>query len=213
LRTEKVTGTLEKLNGTVIGRILLKKYKIVLPSILMLLFVGCNTVEKQPANSIPTTKNVDISTTSKGTDSYNSQIIINEKSMEKTSTFTFDMSKEEVVTKLDKMKVKIINEIEITTSKDDPQWGNKQLWTEGLSFSFDKNNRLYDINIHGDLATSLGLKNGDSVEKIEELYGTDYRKNKTNTGFVYEYVIDKYYFRVLFETEEVTGWGISKYKF
>ncbi|WP_315082070.1 hypothetical protein [uncultured Clostridium sp.] len=143
----------------------------------------------------------------------NSQITINEKSLDENSTFYFGMSKEDVISKLDKFKIKVENEIEISSSKDDPQYGNKQIWTQDISFTFNKENKLSVINIKENLPTSLGLKEGDSIEKLESLYGKNYSKYKTDNGFIYEYSINNYYFHVFLENEKVTEWEISKYKF
>lgn len=142
----------------------------------------------------------------------NSKIAINEKSLDENSTFYFGMSKESVISKLNKLNLKIENEIEITTSENDPEWGNKQIWTKDISFTFDKNNKLYAISIKKDIPTSLGLKRGDSIERLEKLYDKNYTKHKLDIGFAYEYVINDYYFSVCFENGKVTEWKISKYK-
>ncbi|WP_252247560.1 hypothetical protein [Clostridium sp. ZBS4] len=143
----------------------------------------------------------------------NSKIIINEKSLDKNSTFYFGMSKKDVISKLDKLQLKVENEIEISSGKDDPQYGNKQIWTKDISFTFDKENKLSVINVKEDIKTSLDLKKGDSIEKLEKLYGKNYNKYKIDTGSMYEYSFNNYYFHVFLENEKVTEWEISKYKF
>lgn len=57
------------------------------------------------------------------------------------------MSKEAVMSKLNKIKLKVENEIEITSSQKDPEWGNKVIWTKDISFTFDKKNKLYALSI------------------------------------------------------------------
>ncbi|AOR25137.1 hypothetical protein [Clostridium taeniosporum] len=157
--------------------------------------------------------NKEESTKAVKTTASNSQITINEKSLDKNSTFYFGMSKEDLTSKLNKIKLAIENEIEITSSENDPEFGNKQIWTKDISFSFNKENKLYAINIKENIPTSLGLKNGDSIEKLEKLYGKDYAKYKTDIGLLYQYCINDCYFKVYFENGKLTEWGISKYKF
>ncbi|KYH30052.1 hypothetical protein CLTEP_26930 [Clostridium tepidiprofundi DSM 19306] len=144
-----------------------------------------------------------------------SKIFINEKSVkDKKSTFPFGMSKDELMIKLKKLKLKVKGEIEITSSKEDPELGNPIIMTDDISFSFDRNNQLlYAIGIKQNIPTSLGLKNGDSLEKIVKLYGTNYKKYNPGNGFVYEYCFNNHYFRVFIEQDKVTGWAVSKYKF
>ncbi|NFG42522.1 hypothetical protein FC789_15410 [Clostridium botulinum] len=143
----------------------------------------------------------------------NSKIIINEKSLDKNSTFYFGMSKDDVISKLDKLQLKVENEIEISSGKDDPQYGNKQIWTKDISFTFNKENKLSVINVKEDIKTSLDLKKGDSIEKLEKLYGKNYNKYKIDNGSMYEYSFNNNYFHVFLENEKVTEWEISKYKF
>ncbi|EJO5347451.1 hypothetical protein NRP93_001530 [Clostridium botulinum] len=126
-------------------------------------FSNCETNKnKSNVSNLNKSKN-----SSKKVTNSNSKIGINEKSLDKNSTFYFGMSKESVISKLNKLNLKVENEIEITTSDNDPEWGNKQIWSNNISFSFDKNNKLYAINIKKNIPTSLGLKIGDSVEKLE----------------------------------------------
>ncbi|WP_105177650.1 hypothetical protein [Clostridium cagae] len=219
----------------------MKKYLTIISIILTIFLVGCtntkdsnntNTSTKESDDSISSTNNSEkVTNTDKDKSSKvtknnkdksektietvasNSKIIINEKSLDKNSTFYFGMSKKYVISKLDKLQLKVENEIEISSGKDDPQYGNKQIWTKDISFTFDKENKLSVINVKEDIKTSLDLKKGDSIEKLEQLYGKNYNKYKIDNGSMYEYSFNNYYFHVFLENEKVTEWEISKYKF
>lgn len=201
----------------------MKKYKIILPmmlSILLSLFIaGCSNSNKTVETKGDDTKSVSETSgsgkTESGKETTNSNdkiLMIDVKSMDKSTPFSFGMSKDNVVAKLKDLKLEVKNEIEITSSKDDPEYGNKQLWAEGISFSFDKNNQLYAINVNENIETSLGLKKGNSIEQIEKLYGKNYVKLTTAAGSAYEYTFGDHYFRVFTEADKVTEWVVSKYK-
>ena len=181
----------------------MKKYNFILLIVLLLFFVGCANIEKTVKTE--NKGNVTLSAT-------NDKIFIDVKSMDETSTFPFRMTKDNVVIKLKELKLEVKNEIEITSEEDDPEFGNKQIWTDGIIFSFDKNNDLYCINVNENIPTSLHLKKGDSLEKTENLYGKKYTKHNTDTALVYEYTFADHYFRVFLEEDKVTQWVVSKYK-
>jgi len=207
----------------------MKKYKLILSIVFSFFIVGCNnngmkiqsvSVAKDNKNVSTSIKNIEgKNSTNKMQDkkeisNSESKIFINEKSVkDKTSTFPFGMSKNELMIKLEKLKLEVKGEIEITSSKEDPELGNSVVLTDDISFSFDKNNQLYAIKVSQNIPTSLGLKNGDSLEKTEKLYGTNYKKYNPENGFVYEYRFNNHYFKVFIEQDKITGWAVSKYKF
>ena len=141
------------------------------------------------------------------------KIFIDVKTIDKDSTFPFGMSKDNVRAKLNKLKLEVKSEIEITSSENDPEWGNRVMLADGISFSFNKNNQLYCISVTQNLSTSLNLKIGDSLEKTEKLYGKNHTKYNFENGFVYEYTFNNHYFRVFIKADKVTRLVISKYKF
>lgn len=173
-----------------------------------------NTAGSKDNNSTSADKtNTGLSNDPGKTPNSNSKIIIDVKTMDKSGTFWFGMSKDDVISKLKNLKLEVLNEIEITNSKDSAEYGNKQIWAEGISFSFDKNdNQLYSINVNGNIATSLGLKVGDSAAKMEKLYGKEYARFNTGSASGHEYTFGKHYFRVFVEGNKVTGWNVSKNK-
>lgn len=219
----------------------MKKFKLLLPIILSIFIIGRNSGEKSVQSKIEETQNPSESkdnkdvheskdtstinksaedkTSSNKTEDRNegsnsaSKISIDVKTVDKTSTFPFGMSKDNVMLKLKDLKLEVINETEITSREDNPEWGNKVVSIDGISFSFDKSNQLYAINVLDKISTSLDLKKGDSLEKAENLYGKNHNKYTTENGFVFEYTFDDHYFRVFIEGDKVSHWAVSKYKF
>lgn len=215
----------------------MKKYKIILPILLSLVAIGCSnsktttevkdkevkTVNKTVTDKDSSSK--DSSTTSKvaeeknktsnkkDSSNSNANIIIDVKSMDNNSTFSFGMSKDSVKSKLKDLKLEVNNEIEITDGKDSKELGNKQLWVDGISFSFDKNSQLYCVSVNEEIPTSLEIKKGDSLEKIESIYGKDYIKHATELGTIYEYTFGNHYFRAVINDGKLTEWTVSKLKF
>jgi hypothetical protein len=189
----------------------MKNHKLIPIIVISIFIAGCTNAGKNQA--IKTTKDskdtsaVSISTGEKNT------IFIDVKSVNKTSTFSFGMSKDNVMAKLRELKIEVKDEIEITSRKDDPEFGNKVVLADGISFSFDKNNQLYAISCNEKIPTSLGLKKGDLLKKAEELYGKSYNKYTTENGLVYEYAFNDHYFKVFIEAGKVSEWAVSKYKF
>lgn len=228
----------------------MKKYFLILPLVLSIFMIGCNSGEKAVQTNIEETQNssgskdnkdnkdskdtltIDKSAEDKtstnntenedstnktedkkGTSNSEGAIFIDVKTVDKTSTFPFGMSQDNVKAKLKELKLEVINEIEITSSEDDPEWGNKVVISDGISFSFDKSNKLYGINVTENIPTSLGLKKGASLVETEKLYGKGYNKYKVENGLVYEYTFNSHYFKVFIEGDKVAHWAVSKYKF
>lgn len=190
----------------------MKNHKLIPIIVISLFIAGCTNAGKN--QTINTTKdNKDTSAVSISTVEENNTIFIDVKSVDKASTFPFGMSKDNVMAKLRELKIEVKNEIEITSREDDPEFGNKVVLADGISFSFDKNNQLYAISCNEKISTSLGLKKGDLLKKAEELYGKSYNKYITENGLVYEYTFNDHYFKVFIESGKVAEWAVSKYKF
>lgn len=80
-------------------------------------------------------------------------------------------------------------------------WKSNSFPGDGLDMAFDeKNKKLYDIYVDLDFETSRGLKIGDSIEKMRELYGDDYKKDMHDAdgerSYSYTYKINGHYFSV-----------------
>ena len=63
------------------------------------------------------------------------------------------------------------------------------------------------------IPSSRGLHIGDSFERMQELYGTEYVMYVSEDGLIYEYRLQDGYFRVLVDSaqEEVLSFGISSF--
>jgi hypothetical protein len=145
----------------------------------------------------------------------NSKLIFNEQNNGAKSIFNLGMSSQDVISNLEKLNMEITSQDEITDNKNGWDYGHKVIWTEKLCFVFDKNDKLYGITVNGDIPTRLGLKNGDTLNNLEKLYGKSNKQYKFDWGTVLEYNIGGQYFYVSIQSYEdkVTLWGISKFKY
>lgn len=92
--------------------------------------------------------------------------------------------------------------IEILQGTDDA------LNTDGFGFSFYKG-KAYEIYVDAPskIPTVKGLDFGDSVDRMTELYGTDYKRwAYAPECVVYEYTIGDHYFQVQFLNGKVDSW-------
>jgi len=81
----------------------------------------------------------------------------------------------------------------------------------GASYTFSSEGVLCSISTFGStLATKEGIKAGDSVGKMESVYGTDYVKDVEDYQ-VYRYEIDGVYLMFFYEDDFITGWRLSAY--
>ena len=194
--------------------------------IIMTLLTGCtnnqnmenpNTVSSEgskvtpsPTQTIPAT----ISPTPKVDDINKTDNIIDEQTDGPNAKFYLGMSKEDLLSTLESLKIEVTNETEITSDENAWDWGNKVIDTENFSFMFDKDQILYEIMVLGEAtSTTLGLKIGDSLADMEKLYGKGYITYQTDDGPIYEYSIGNHYLQIGYENDRVVEWQISKYKF
>ena len=199
----------------------MKKFLSVLcfTGLLTILLVGCNNTKDAKTNTkdtknISTNENISEDTKSKENISDSkSGITIDVKNMDDTkSTFSLEMTKDDVIKKLRELNIKTNSEIEITSNKDDPEFGDKVLITDNIHFTFDKSNKLCSIEFLNKVPDSLGIELGDSIEKIEEIYGKDYKSYKLDNDWIaYEYTFDSYYFDVFTENNKTVSFRVSKY--
>ena len=78
-----------------------------------------------------------------------------------------------------------------------------------FTFSFDGKLRSFS-SWDEELPTAEGLKAGDSLRQMQQLYGTDLQKDVDDYP-VYQYRIDGGYLNVFYENDRVKGWCISTY--
>ncbi|WP_227011714.1 hypothetical protein [Paenibacillus lutimineralis] len=148
-----------------------------------------------------------------------------ENEVQNLQQFHLGMTIDKVREVLEANDIEIINEIENTGDSDAWDWGNKSIWTEGISFTFDHDYILYELEYENDEATELGVKAGDKIDLLKEVYGNNYKLysydqlvdlgvviSKDLTAEIYEYQMEDHYFRVFVIDSKITSWGISKYK-
>lgn len=139
--------------------------------------------------------------------------------------FRLDMTLEEVMTILEENDIEIINEIENTRDFNAWDWGNKYIWAEDVSLTFDKDLLLYAISFDNDEPAPKGIKVGDDTERLEKAYGQNYKLYGTEElvrlGYidsedenteVYEFAIEDYYFQASATNHKIDSWRITKYK-
>ncbi len=81
----------------------------------------------------------------------------------------------------------------------------------GGTYTFSYEGVLCSISaFDSTLATAEGVKAGDSVEKMESIYGTGYDKDVEDYQ-VYRYEIDGVYLMFFYEDDFITGWRLSAY--
>ena len=78
-------------------------------------------------------------------------------------------------------------------------------------FTFSFEGTLQSISSWDEeLPTAQGLKTGDSIKRMQQIYGTDFKKDVEDYP-VYQYRIDGGYLNVFYENDRVKGWMISTY--
>lgn len=144
----------------------------------------------------------------------NHQVIFNEQSGGEKGLFYLGMTYKEL-SSLDLYNT----EYQITSTQemneDNKAWnyGHKVVWTPKLSCLFDRDENLYQITVNGDLPTVKGLKNGDTTDVLDKLYGTSDKRYDFDWGYVLEYRIGDHFFFVSVKEGVINLWGVSKYRY
>ncbi|MEQ8155177.1 MAG: hypothetical protein ABRQ25_09895 [Clostridiaceae bacterium] len=137
------------------------------------------------------------------------KFIINERSNGQDGAFYIGMPIDDVKNSMKNLGATNIGVIEITNYSDAPNYGNKDIPTGKYNFEFDKNDKLYQICVYDNTPTSLGLKNGDSKEQMEKLYGNSYKVSQGESSTCYEYELGNKIFDVMIENGIITEWRVS----
>jgi|GEM_PF-3165343 len=139
----------------------------------------------------------------------NLEIIINDQTENSTGTFNLGMTKKEVKALLKSRNMKIEFE-------DDNGSAGSIVISDCIRFHFDINQVLYEMYAYKtqNFQTSKGLKSGDSIQRLKDLYGKDYYSHEEPDAIVYEYKFPTGVFFVVFNLEnKVEGWGVSTESF
>ena len=76
---------------------------------------------------------------------------------------------------------------------------------------FDKKDNIYEIYVHGNIPTERGLKIGDPIEKMEELYGENYKKSTDGGETRFRYDMGDYKFWGIFsEDNKLKIWALAR---
>jgi|GEM_PF-4617944 hypothetical protein len=132
----------------------------------------------------------DITITPTGINSYT---LINEYN--ENCALLLGSSRSQVKSKLKELNIPIIKEYEGTDDNDNPD-GVWIIYTKNLELDFNIDNKLNQVFINSILPTSLGLKKGDTLQKMHDLYGKEnsydrgwgmyiYKMKTCNLGIIY----------------------------
>lgn len=174
-----------------------------------------NKTEKKdgitPTPRLTPTKLVASPTPAETNKTENTDDILNKLTDSIKEKFNLGMTRQSVNKVLSAMGIGDVSVTNNTSDEDNWDWGNVVLDTDDFSFSFDKNDCLYDIFIYGSEPTSLGLKVDDNINTMLKLYGSKYSLYHTDNDDVYEYIINRMYLRIYIESSKVEYWEVSKY--
>lgn len=149
----------------------------------------------------------------KNTAKTENQINIDETKIDKNGTFYLGMSEQELLKKTKELNIDTTKiNYEITNSFDSQEFGDKVCGSEKIQFTCsirDKNHSLYSISVQDDIPTKLGLKIGDTKDKMKQIYGSNYTSTKDDNDVIsYKYKFADNYFIVRIEDNKVVDWSI-----
>lgn len=185
------------------------KRHFILLLILLVFLYGCTKIQQ---NTFEKVENSD--TINRSNETSFEKVIVNEQSLGQKGMFYLGMTYNEL-TLLDLYNTdyQISNMIVIEDNRNAWDYKHKVIWTPILCCVFDEAEILYRITVNGELPTTLGLKNGDSIAVLEKLYGKSNKKYDTEVGYILEYKLDDHYFYVNIDEESIKLWGVSKYRY
>jgi hypothetical protein len=146
------------------------------------------------------------------------EVIIDELNATESGIIYLGMTMDEFWNALEIANIdrKKLTRVEITDHPASWHYGNIYLESVDCSFEFNKENRLHSIRIEKTIPgkgkfipTKLGLEIGDSIEKMEQLYGTEYEKSirgDNEIGFSYD--MGEYTFWGIFKDNELILWSV-----
>jgi len=85
-------------------------------------------------------------------------------------------------------------EIERTSHPYDWRYGNRIFDMRYYIIEFDREEKIYEIYVNDNIPTERGLKFGDPIERMEELYGKNYNKRPENGKTYFNYDMGGYNF-------------------
>lgn len=143
--------------------------------------------------------------------------------------FTFDLTPNELLQRLEDeglaLKPADYSVLETITMDEEPVKDGRQYnaansdysytTTNGIKFWYNDEDKMWEIGTsQADVPTAEGLRVGDSLDKMKEIYGDDYRTEVQGYP-VYQYYNGTYYLDVFHgygeEENLVIGWTVTLY--
>ena len=209
------------------GRHMIKDYKVYLIMICILVLTSCSgkisgTLDKEAAE----TNNYQVQsngTQSEGkpsdvedTEEINSQndsttknvqvIVSDDQTNSNRGLFWIGMSKDELNKILKDKNKKILLD-------EDHGTAGSSIWCEDVQFFISPDGKVSEIYVHDNVEfeTLKGLRIGDNIEKLIELYGENYTLHLEEDVTLYQFRYSTNYFNIGVDSDDkVIGWGISK---
>lgn len=156
------------------------------------------TIKDKDTNSTTNSKASDVNLSSL-------EIIVNDQTGNSAGTFNVGMTKKDVKALLKSRNMKI-------TFNDNNGSAGSIITSDSICFYFDINevlNEIYVFNIEI-FQTSKGLKSGDSIQRLKELYGNEFTSHEEPDVTVFEFRYSTgVFYAVLNPDNKVEGWGVS----
>ena len=102
------------------------------------------------------------------------------------------------------------NQVERTSHPYDWRYGNIIFDIRDYMIEFDREGKVYEIYVTDNIPTERGLKFGDPIERMEELYGKNYKKESVNGETLFKYDMGEYNFWGYFNAEnQLDLWALT----
>jgi hypothetical protein len=177
-------------------------YKIYLVlTVLLLLLTGCTRNQQSSDDNMSSS----IVEQNKSLKEWN-QIEIEQASGERGKLFLGMTLKELYSLDLYNSDFQITSTVEI----DD---GETAIWTPILVMLFNTDGILHRMTINGEIPTPIGIKNGDSIDVLENHLGKSDTTYKSESSRVEEYNLMDSYFYAEISEETIVLWSISRNKY
>ena len=183
---------------------------LVVLSLTMFLFVGCDGNDE------------DYNSPTAGTAESPTQLEVTEFSSTIIDGIEFGLSPEQLLTKLDDLGLELVLPENAQMSEfdfeqiDDGRVYNSDasfffLTANGEKISFDSYGDITAISVlyNADFITAEGLRIGDSIERITEIYGTNYRQGSMEYSF-YQFYNGEYYMTISYNMGLVVNISITE---
>lgn len=133
-------------------------------------------------------------------------IFADDQLLKSTGIFYLGMTKDDLYKKINEQNIKIVRDYNHGSE-------GSSVYCECVVFFLGPDNKVKEMTVNDkcDFSTTKGLKIGDSLEKAEQVYGSDYEFHEEPDANVYEYRFSSNKFFLIFNSDNnlLSGWGIS----